>query len=308
LSSLSNWILLIPISSFFLASFQTYNYWLNRNDNYISISKGKVLQGVVTGFVQVTSSILGSLGLVLGRFLSLLLSSLYLFIASRKKSPKLLPLKSEELKKTLKKHKDFPKYTMPNAALNAISNNLPIYLLENFYSAKITGFYSWAVKIIQGPMGMISSSIQQVFFRKASELYNKNGNLYALTLKMYKRLFLIGIIPYVIIFIFAQDLFGFIFGSEWRIAGEYTSYLTPWFFVMFLNSPISSLVLILNKQKVYLIFEILLFVFRGLSLFVGYFYFNEAKASVILYGIVGLAFNIILLFILLKISKNASRK
>ena len=54
LSSLSNWILLIPFTSFFLAAFQTYNYWLNRNDNYLSISKGKVYQGVITGFIHVT--------------------------------------------------------------------------------------------------------------------------------------------------------------------------------------------------------------------------------------------------------------
>lgn len=308
LESLSNWILLIPISSFFLAAFQTYNYWLNRNDNYLSISKGKVYQGVISGFVHVTCSILGSLGLVLGRFLSVLLSSIYLFFASRKKSPKLLPVNKKELKNTLITHKDFPLYTMPNAALNSISNNLPIYLLESFYSAKTTGFYSWAVKIVQGPMGMISSSIQQVFFRKASQLHSENGNLYTLTKTMYKRLFLIGIIPYLFVFIFAQDLFGFVFGEEWRVAGEYTSYLIPWFFIMFLNSPISSLVLILNKQKTYLIFEILLFVFRGLSIFIGYYYYKEAKISIILYGAVGLVFNFVLLFILLKISKDASKR
>lgn len=249
------------------------------------------------------------MGLVLGRFISVLLSSLYLFTTSRKKSPKLLPLKSSELKKILKNNKDFPLYTMPNAALNSISNNLPIYLLESFYSAKITGFYSWSVKIIQGPMGMISSSIQQVFFRKASQLYGEKGDLYSLTKKMYKRLFLIGILPYLIIFIFAQDIFAFVFGEQWRVAGEYTTYLIPWFFVMFLNSPISSLVLILNKQKTYLIFEVLLFIFRGASIFFGYYYFKEAKISIILYGIVGgLVFNLTLLFILLKISKNASRK
>ena len=234
-------------------------------------------------------------------------SSLYIIFVSRKFSPKVFPVRRDSLRVSLNENKEYPLYAMPNAVLNAISNNLPLYLLEFFYSAKITGFYSWAVRIIQGPMGMLTASIQQVFFRNASELYNNKGDLYSLTVKMYKRLFLIGIVPYIFIFFFAPDIFSFVFGKEWRIAGEYTSYLVPWFFVMFLNSPVSSLILILKKQKAYFMFEIALFAFRGLSLFAGYYFFKQAKYSIILYGAVGLLFNLLLLFILLRISKNASK-
>ncbi len=197
---------------------------------------------------------------------------------------------------------------MPNAVLNAISNNLPLYLLDYFYTSKITGFYSWSVRIIQAPMGMLTSSIQQVFFRKASQLYNEKGDIYSLTLKMYKRLILIGILPYTVLFFFAPEIFSIIFGQEWKIAGEYTTYLIPWFFIMFLNSPISSLVLILQKQKIYLLFEIILFILRGSALYLGYYYFKQAKYSIILYGLVGLIFNLFLFLFLLKISKNATRK
>src|SRR5690606_26629665 len=81
----------------------------------------------------------------------------------------------------LNKYKVYPTVTMPNALLNSVSNNLPYYLLESLYSLKETGYYSWGVRLIQGPMGMLTSSIQQVFFKKASDIYNDNGNLYLLT-------------------------------------------------------------------------------------------------------------------------------
>ncbi len=44
LDPISNWILLIPITSVFLAAFQIYNYWLNRNDKYVNTfcAKGKL--------------------------------------------------------------------------------------------------------------------------------------------------------------------------------------------------------------------------------------------------------------------------
>ena len=308
LESINNGIYLIPITACFLGIFQIYNYWLNRNDHYTSISKGKIIQGGITAIISISLSIFNTFGLILGRAGGVLFSSLFVVYAAKKLSPKIFPFNRSSLMSSLKKNKDFPLYTMPNAVLNAVSNNLPLYLLEFFYSAKITGFYSWSVRIIQGPMGMLTASIQQVFFRNASEFYNNEGDLYSLTIKLYKRLFLIGIFPYTFIFFFAPDIFAFFFGKEWRIAGEYTSYLIPWFFVMFLNSPVSSLILILKKQKAYFMFEIALFTFRGLSLFVGYYFFNQAKYSIILYGATGLIFNLMLLFILIRISKNASRK
>lgn len=307
LESISSWIFIIPISSLFLAAFQTYSYWLNRNDNYLAISKGKVLQGAIMGFIQVTSSIFGALGLVLGRFLSIFFSSLYLVFTSRKKSPKLLPINKNELKTSLKENKDFPLYTMPNAVLNSFSNNLPLYLLENLFSAKVTGFYSWSVRIIQAPMGMIIGSIQQVFYREVSKKYNNNESIYFITKKIIKQLFLIGVLPYTFIFLFAPQIFAFVFGDEWRVAGEYTKYLIPWFFVVFINSPISSLVLILGKQKPYFVYEFFLFICRGAALYLGYRLYKDPKYSVIFYGIVGFAFNFILLFILLNIAKNSNK-
>ena len=307
LQSINNAIFLLPITSLFLSMFQIYNYWLNRNDKYLTISKGKIVQSTTTAFIHITVSLLNSLGLVLGRVFGVIISTIFLFLSSKKISPKLFPIEINNINDALQQHKKFPLYSMPNSLLNSVSNNLPLYMLESFYSSKVTGYYSWSVRIIQAPMGMLTSSIQQVFFRKSSELHNKGENLYKLTIIMYKRLFLIGIVPYLILFFLAPDIFSFIFGKEWKIAGEFTTYLVPWFFIAFLNSPITSILLILGKQRLHLFYEIILLIFRGLSLFLGYYYFNQAKYSVIMYGFVGLLFNIILFFILIKLSKRTNK-
>ena len=307
LQSINNAIFLLPITSLFLSMFQIYNYWLNRNDKYLTISKGKIVQSTTTAFIHITVSLLNSLGLVLGRVFGVIISTIFLFLSSKKISPKLFPIEINNINDALQQHKKFPLYSMPNSLLNSVSNNLPLYMLESFYSSKVTGYYSWSVRIIQAPMGMLTSSIQQVFFRKSSELHNKGENLYKLTIIMYKRLFLIGIVPYLILFFLAPDIFSFIFGKEWKIAGEFTTYLVPWFFIAFLNSPITSILLILGKQRLHLFYEIILLIFRGLSLFLGYYYFNQAKYSVIMYGFVGLLFNILLFFILIKFSKSTNK-
>lgn len=306
LSSFKNAVLLIPITSFLIGLFQVLSYWSNRNDKYTAISKSKVLQGAVTGLIQVVLSMMSSFALVLGRLLALLVSDIYLFTSLRKTiSRQNRKNIGRTFRKILKKYKVYPTVTMPNALLNSVSNNLPNYMLESFYSLSQTGYYSWAVRLIQGPMGMMTSSIQQVFFKKASDTYNKGANLYGITLRMYRNLFFIGIIPYTLLFLFSPQLFEFIFGSNWRIAGEYTRYLTPWLFMMFLNSPLNGLILVLSKQKEYFVFEVLLLFCRGGALFLGFILFNEATYSVVFYGVIGLVFNIFLFIWTLKLSRNA---
>ena len=52
-----------------------------------------------------------------------------------------------------------------------------------------------------------------------------------------------------ILYIVIPGLFAFVFGEEWRVAGEYSRILIPYLFMNFLISPISSIPIILNKQK-----------------------------------------------------------
>jgi len=54
---------------------------------------------------------------------------------------------------------------------------------------------------------------------------------------------------FTLIFILSPRVFAFVFGEEWRYAGELAQILTPWLFLNFIASPISPLPLITNNQK-----------------------------------------------------------
>ena len=51
---------------------------------------------------------------------------------------------------------------------------------------------------------------------------------------------------------FATDLISIIFGNTWREVGIYIKILLPWVLINFISSPISTIPLILNKQKQFL--------------------------------------------------------
>lgn len=299
------YLFLLPIIVFFAGLHQSLNYWNNRHKTFSIIAYGKIIRNFTMVVFQLSLSFLHIGGLLVGKLLGELSSTVFFFI----KSPKIKKNSFKELKPRLKEvfvqYIDFLKFTTPNAFLNYLSNSLPVLILPRLFSMRETGYYSWSLRIIQTPMSIITTSIQQVFYQKANSNFNSNISLYPIVKSTYKKLFMIGFLPYLFVFVFAPTIFSILFGEEWIIAGEYTRYLIPWFFLMFLNSPITSIILILNKQKEYLLFEILLITLRFLSLLVSYHMFKKVDLTIICYGAVGLFFNLFLIFYLIQLAKKS---
>lgn len=220
---------------------------------------------------------------------------------------KLLDLPSKFTKNEkilLKKYKDFLIFGTSITTLNNSSNQLPIILLQSLYSLQSAGIYSWANRIIQMPTGLITQAINQVFYQEVSQKISEKKPILNLVKSTTKKLFFIGIIPYAIIFLIAPQIFGFIFGEKWTLAGEYTRCLIPWLFISFLNSPISSVISAYGKQKMHFYNEITLLILRFSSLFLGYLIWKDPFISVLLFGVVGFIYSIYMYFYLLKIVKE----
>jgi len=308
---ISKWLYFLPLSVLLIGMYKSFNYWSTRKKRFknISISKvsqstGRAITGVSLGFLK-----FGSAGLIIGDLMGRTLATLVLgwkTWVDYKDKRKIIS--KERIIKNAKKYNDFPKYSTWNALIDNASMQIPVFLLTSFFSSTVTGYYSLSQRIVTIPMGLLSSSLAQVFYEKASKTYNEKGDLYSLVKNVYLKLIKIGIIPFVLFYIFAPDLFTIIFGSGWREAGAYTQILIPWLFFMFLNSPIIFVVIILRKQKEYLLFEIFLFLCRALSIVSGFYMFDSPIISIGLFSSVSVAFHLFLLFYLLYISRRAYAK
>lgn len=299
---LEKWLLFIPLSIFLTGLFQSCNYWNNRKKEFRIIAVSRVTQNLLMSIIQILSSSFSIGGLIIGRILGLFASIFQSFALSP--TMRIMKINSVSIYTNFYKYIDFAKYYTPNAFLNQFSNNLPIILFPSWFGMAYAGYYAFSTRIILAPMGIITSSIQQVFYQEIAHKKNNGENLYPYIFKTYKRLFFIGIIPHTLLFVFSPLIFGLFFGKEWRLAGEYTRYLVPWFFMVFLNSPVSGIYLVVGKQKQYLIIEFLLFISRLLAVFIGYIVFNNPSKAIMLYGFVGLMFNIYLCWYYLKISDS----
>lgn len=304
---IGGFLYLLPISLLFLGIIQSCSYWFNRNNKYKSISITKIIKSTTSSIMQISFGFFSFLnfGLIFGLLFGQLASAIYsLYISAKGKINKTKDFTFQKMFNLINKYKDIPIFNTSVAVSNSLSNHLPIFLLTSFYSLEMTAFYGLANRIIATPMGLISQSVGQVLYNEASKKYNNGQNLRSLVSSTYKKLIKLAVIPFIILLLIAPWLFSLLFGIEWKLAGTFTQIIVPWLFLMFLNSPMSYIITILNKQKQLLVYDILLLICRFLSLYIGFKIFNSVTYSILFYSLTGVAFNLFLIFYILKISNT----
>jgi O-antigen/teichoic acid export membrane protein len=239
---------------------------------------------------------LGAPGLILGTIVANIAASLNLarvFVAD------LVNFKKEvSRKKVLElagEYRDFPLYAAPQNLMNALSQGLPVLLLGHFYGIEVAGFYAFGVKILQAPMGLVLNPLRQVLFQKATETYNQGGDLFKLYIKATAGLVSVAFVPCLILFIWAPQIFSFVFGKAWLEAGEYARWLVLWLFIGFSNVPSVLFARILRQQRNLFIYECIILGTRIAVLVLGGVYFSQIS-TIISFSVLGFILNFFLIF------------
>ncbi len=303
--SLSNFIYALPLSVFLFSLISIFNYWNNRTNLFKNISKGALVKSSVMSASQIATgfSSFKTLGLIPGMLLGYLFQLLFLIKVTSKSIKGLTQeLSFKKMFSLAKKYKDIPVFNTLINLTNTLSNELPVILITKYFGIANSGIYGLAVKFAKAPVGIFQQSVSQVFFNKASKVYNDDGNLYDLVLKTAKHLLLLSALIFIPLLIISFYL-DVIFGEEWLNVGLYSRILLPWLFFAFLSNPITPLIIILNKQKTIVFYDILLLTFRFLALLIGYYFYNDIIISLFLFSVVGMLFNILIFIYLLKTSK-----
>ena len=185
-----------------------------------------------------------------------------------------------------KRYKSFPIYTTPSALLNMASWQLPLVLFGVFFTPQAAGAYALGFRTIQTPMGLIGSSIGSVFCQTAAE-NREPAALAELVQNVLHRLLILGILPTVLLTIFAGDVFSAVFGEMWREAGLYVQILSGWALIWFVTSPLSGLYYVLERQREELRIQIIILVTRLGSILIGC-YAQNPRIAIGLYSLSGI--------------------
>lgn len=301
---IQNWYFLVPISAIIYSTYSLIIAWNNRLKKYKVMSSNRVIQSSSIAFAQIIIGYVSkfNLGLIyadlLGRFFSLFLilkNSKLFFYNIRFNYLKKLAL--------FKRYKNFLILEAPASLMNVCSNQLPFIVLPIIFSPKIAGLYFLVFKVLMMPSALIGTAVLEVFKNKVQEDFLNKGNFKKIFIKTALSLFLIGIIPTLILIIFASEIFVFFFGDDWIDAGKYAEILAPLALARFVSSPLSYILVFKEKLLLDLKLQILFFVFIIVSLYFSAI-LNSIEAAIWMLMISGILFYMLQIFYSYKISLN----
>jgi len=288
-NEISTWLYFIPFTVLLTGIFQSFNFWHNRNKNYKNLSKSRILRSSVTGGTNLTigALVMGPIGLVLGNLLGQIFSMFYLVHKTyvNDKDKFVHEVKVPKIIELARRYKKFPQYDMFASFFNISANQITHIFFNLFFGAATSGYFYLTQKIFGAPILLISASIQDVFREKMMVLHNANGNTRKFFMVTFRKLFLLSLLPTILIYYFAVDIFVFFFGEQWKPAGEFVQILTPVFFLRFISFPLSFMFYIAEKQHYNVIGQFSLLVLTLLSFLIGRHYsatFTVELLSIIL--------------------------
>ena len=306
-NSLGNIIYLVPLSILLAGLAQSFNYWSNRKEYFKNMSNAQISQSISVGIFQPVFKFIGInsgliLGNIVGRFVSVFVL-IHKFIKNDTIS--IQYIKKEVILGQMIKHKDFPLVNSLHAFSDIVRISGSVMLISSFFGTTILGLYSLSLRVLQVPIGIIGSALGQVLYKKFSSLHNDNQPLYPYVKEIIVKLLLVALPIFGILFFVAPDLFAFVFGEKWRVAGEYSQLLIPYLFINFIISPISSLPIILNYQQRFFYLSLIGNLGMPIIIFVGYKLDFDIKYILILLSLsLFILYSVILLWILKLIRDN----
>ncbi len=288
---LSEYMVFIPIVILLNGLFLVLSYWLLRRERFGLMGLSKMFHNPLTRLIQILygTVAISPLGLILGVTGGYTVASAIMLNSLRRDVSLFRNISVEHIKWLAFRYRDFPLFSSWSALANTISLQTPSLMLAYFYTTHVVGLYSLANSAVSIPMGLVGIAIGQVFFQKASAEMNQQGNVVNVVSKTYKRLVSLGIFPMLVLMIIGEELFGLVFGSDWTDAGLYARILAPWMFLIFISSPLSNLFSVFEKQKLGLVFNLLLLISRVGVLYIASL-FGGPVLALLLFSLTGVVF------------------
>ncbi|OAD22885.1 O-antigen translocase [Candidatus Thiomargarita nelsonii] len=262
IQKLSAWILFVPFSLLMLGFLNTFSYYTNRKKEYNVLAKSKVIQSISAIFIQLFFGIFnaGFIGLLIASMISSAIATIYLLKMYIHDFTTKIFLLSSRKKALLKEYADFPAYNASTGLLNGLSVSAPVFFLSFYYPESMVGYFALVQRVAMAPLSFISVAVSQVNLKSVVDLVNHGQCVECYLYKISGVLLLITFFPFIILTLYAPELFSFVFGEKWLVAGQFTQIMIPAIALRFIVSTLSSTLGATKNNKIGAIWKIVYFV------------------------------------------------
>lgn len=247
---LDAYVWLLGIAIWLSGTYMAFQSWAARRKAFKRIAKTKVTRAGWSVATQIGIGAINPvpLGLLLGHtvlhgfgFLAL---ALY---AWRDDKADLMSVTRAKIATAVRGYWRYPVFSTPEALLNAAGTNLPVLIIVAHAAPAEAGFLFLAMKMMGLPMMLVGRSVTQVYVSEAGQRL-RDGTLPRFTLDAMWSLAKLGAIPFVLVGVAAPFLAEAALGEGWGRTGILLAWMVPWFFLQFVASPISVVLLITSQQ------------------------------------------------------------
>jgi O-antigen/teichoic acid export membrane protein len=256
--SLGSYLWIVPTGVAFAAMTSALQYWLVRKKDFHAIARNRIAQASAGAATQLSFGWLNGmvLGLILGPTVAASAGCAGLAYRIASTEGNLFRRVSwRQMRSVCSIYHRFPKYSALEALSNSAGIQLPIIMIAALAHGPEAGLLSLAMFVIQAPMGLFGTAIGQVFLSRAPQEH-RLGRLDIFTTRIIGGLLKIGVGPLIFGGLLGPDLFARIFGEDWRRAGILMAWMTPWFVMQFLASPVSTALHVVNRQRAALLLQL----------------------------------------------------
>lgn len=286
-------ILFIPLLVFFNGQYRIYLLLFNKYKEFKQIAFSDISTNLSGTVLKIALGIVGlfRVGLPIATVLGRIVGNINYRLRMRKIS---LPQPDKgTIKAMIKKHRNFPLYSMPKDFINSFSANLPFTLLAIYFDEASIGLFAMAFTFTFRPMNLVNSAYERVLYERISTKHLNHEPIVKDIVRFFGYNYAVLTPLFVIAFIFARPILTFILGAEWATSATYFRYMLPWIYVMLISSSISFIPNIFGTQRTEAVMYLILFIVRLAVLAIG-IGLHSFGLSILLFCITGTLFSIIL--------------
>ncbi|MFH1547412.1 MAG: oligosaccharide flippase family protein [bacterium] len=301
-SVLEKYSFLIFSNILFIALHEAFFYEGLRNRKYkilawdvISYALVMVASRLSLGYLGYTES-----GLLMSYSIAYTFSFIFLFVALRGRKI-FVSADLQNVLKLAKKYIKFPKFSLFADSLNMTAQMAPNILLNALFGSISAGYFSMSDKVLGSPIWLVTMGVGDVFKQEASQQIREKGSCTDVFMKTARSMFILGIVPFSLLFVTAPVIVPYIFGSNWEPVGQYIQIFALMYFAKFVITPVTYIVYIISKQNYNILFQGLKFVSMIIAFGVG-FYRDNLALGLILWSLLTTLSYIIMFVISYKLS------
>lgn len=246
-----------------VSAFSALRYWLLRKEGFGLISQATVVQNASRALSQAGLGCLGpyTAGLLVGEMLGRCSGMTRMLRAAWPAlTRELAGSNFHQLKDTLKKNRAFALYAVPSSLLDTLAASISFPLIVYLYGLNAGGNYALMTRVLALPAVLITANVADAFHSRVALMSQQSPlTLPGFVKRVAVVLLLLGVCPAAILVVFGPQMFQWVFGNKWTEAGMMAAWVAPWFLAQFVVNPLSRVVLVVGRQQIKLIYDVMTF-------------------------------------------------